>query len=368
MLDTILFHNSLQQWLTAAGVTVAVLLAVHLFKRVLLRRLCAIAEHTSTRIDNSLAEALGGTRLWLWVLPALSLATRPLVVPERSLEALHAAAMVSFFLQVGLWAGRLLEFWIEHSRRQAREADPATATSLGALGFVGKVVLWSLLLLVILDNLGIDVTALVAGLGVGGVAVALATQNILGDLFASMSIVVDKPFVLGDFIVVGEYAGTVEKIGLKTTRIRSLSGEQLVFSNADLLGSRVRNYKRMAERRIVFSFGVLYDTRPEQLRAIPAMVREAVEAQQDTRFDRAHFHKFGESSLDFEAVYWVRTPDYNQYMDIQQGINLALFERFGEAGIGFAFPTRTLHVEGLGEAAADLARGERRPAVPQGRH
>jgi small-conductance mechanosensitive channel len=189
-----------------------------------------------------------------------------------------------------------------------------------------------------------DVTALVAGMGIGGIAVALALQNILGDLFASLSIVLDKPFVIGDFIIVGELMGGVEKIGLKTTRVRSLSGEQLIFSNSDLLNSRIRNYKRMQERRIPFGFGVTYQTTPDQLEAIPALIKSIIECEEGLRFDRAHFKGFGESSYDFEVVYYINTPDYNAYMDAQQTINLALCRGFAERGIEFAYPTRTIHM------------------------
>jgi len=173
-----------------------------------------------------------------------------------------------------------------------------------------------------------------------GSAVALAVQNILGDLFASFSIVLDRPFVMGDFIIVGEHLGTVEHIGLKTTRLRSLSGEQLVFSNTDLLGSRIRNYKRMAERRVVFSLGVLYQTSPEQLEKIPQMIRDIVEAQTPVRFDRAHFKEYGASSLNFEIVYYVLSSDYALYMDIQQRINYQLKSRLDANGIEFAYPTQ----------------------------
>jgi small-conductance mechanosensitive channel len=186
----------------------------------------------------------------------------------------------------------------------------------------------------------------VAGLGVGGIAVALAAQNILGDLFASLSIVLDRPFVLGDFLIVDDLMGSVEEIGLKTTRVRSLSGEQLVFSNTDLLNSRIRNYGRMFERRVVFQLGVTYQTPREQLQAIPGMVRDAVEAHGDrVRFDRAHFAKYGDFALSFEIVYYVLGPDYNEYMDIQQAINLDIHQRFEDAGIAFAYPTQTLFLE-----------------------
>ncbi len=215
-----------------------------------------------------------------------------------------------------------------------------------------------MVLLLSLQNVGVDVTALVAGLGVGGIAVALALQNILGDLFASLAIVLDKPFVLGDFINVGgEFLGSIEAIGLKTTRIRSLSGEQLVFSNSDLLGSRIRNYGRMAERRIAFTVGVTYETPKDRLAEIPGIIREAVEAQDKVRFDRSHFQKFGDFSLDFETVYYVLSPDYSTYMDIQQAINLRLFGEFGDRGIEFAYPTQTLHLFKQPEPAKSGASG-----------
>jgi small-conductance mechanosensitive channel len=204
---------------------------------------------------------------------------------------------------------------------------------------------WSVVLLLVLDNMGINITALVAGLGVGGIAVALAVQSILGDLFASLSIVLDKPFVVGDFLIIDDYMGSVEHVGLKTTRLRSLTGEQLVLSNTDLLSSRIRNYGRMQERRALFTLGVTYQTPRDKLRQIPEIIREAIEASEKTRFDRSHFKSYGAYSLDFETVYYVLEPDYALYMDIQQAVNLAIHERFEAEGIEFAFPTQTLFVE-----------------------
>jgi len=195
-----------------------------------------------------------------------------------------------------------------------------------------------------LDQLGVDVTALVAGLGIGGIAVALALQNILGDLFASAAIVLDKPFMVGDFIVVGEHAGTVEKVGLKTTRVRSLSGEQLVFANALLLNAQLRNFKRMNERRIAFAIGVTYETPLEKLRALPGWLKAAVEAQPKARFDRAHFKSYGDFSLNFEVVYYVLSAEFNVYMDAQQAINLTIYEKLAQEGVQFAYPTRTLYL------------------------
>jgi small-conductance mechanosensitive channel len=225
------------------------------------------------------------------------------------------------------------------------ESNAGAVTTLSSVGFVLQSLLWMILLLVALDNFGINVTTLVAGLGISGIAVALAVQNILGDLFASFSIVFDKPFVIGDFIIVGDFLGTVEYVGLKTTRIRSLSGEQLIFSNGDLLKSRIRNFKRMYERRVVFTIGVLYQTTYEQLIEIPKMIRSIIESQGQVRFDRAHFKEYGAYSLNFEVVYWIQNPDYNVYMDIQQAINLTIFKQFKEKDIHFAYPTQTLFIE-----------------------
>ena len=197
-------------------------------------------------------------------------------------------------------------------------------------------------MLLALDNMGVDISTLVTGLGVGGVAVALAVQNVLGDLFASLSIVLDKPFVIGDFLAVGDLVGNVEQIGLKTTRVRSLSGEQLIFSNADLLQSRIKNYGRMMQRRILFTIGVTYQTPREKLENIPTILREAIESQKNVRFDRSHFARYGDFSINFESVYFVTVPTYNTYMDTQQAINLRIHERFEQEGIEFAYPTQTL--------------------------
>jgi small-conductance mechanosensitive channel len=241
--------------------------------------------------------------------------------------------------------------------RQKRETDAAAVTTVSALGFVGKFLLWSFAALLALENLGVNVTALVAGLGIGGIAVALAAQNVLGDLLASLSIVLDKPFVLGDFIIVDDRAGSVEQIGLKTTRLRSLSGEQLIFSNNDLLKSRIRNFKRMQERRVAFTVGAAYDTPRDKLRRIPAILREAIEAQPETRFDRAHFKELGSYALNFEVVYYVLKPEYNLSMDIQQSVNLTVLERFAAEEIELAFPTQTVYVRGA-NGGSRIANGE----------
>lgn len=331
-------------WGVAAGLVVALLLAVRILRWLVERQLSRLAARIHNHADDWVVAAAGRTRLWLLLWPALYLGSRPLELPDAAHSVLAGAATVGLLLQIGLWCSAMLALWFERTRSQALSGTGSGATHLGALSFVARFALWSALTLLALDNLGIDITALIAGLGVGGIAVALAVQNILGDLFASLSIILDKPFEVGDFIIVDSYLGTVENVGLKTTRIRSLGGEQLVFSNSDLLKARVRNYKRMRERRIVFAFGVLYQTTPDQLEKIPSIVRSIIESQSDVRFDRAHFKGFGESAFDFEVVYWMLNPDYAQYMDTQQAINLALVRAFAEEDIDFAYPTRTLYV------------------------
>lgn len=282
-----------------------------------------------------------------WFLLAVSLFIASPVVefPDGKIaDRVGKLVFTAIILQVAVWADVLIALFLDRYMVRRLATDAASATMMSTLTFLARVAVWSLTVLWILENLDAHVSTLVAGLGIGGVAVALAAQNVLGDLFASLAIVLDKPFVLGDFIAVEDFLGAVEHIGVKTTRLHSLSGEQLVFSNSDLLKGRIRNYKRMYERRIQFSFGVEYGTSYEKMTAVPGMIRDAIAAAGSTRFDRAHFKSFGDSALVFEAVYYVLSPDYNLYMDIQQAINLALLKRFAEQGVQFAFPTQTLYV------------------------
>jgi small-conductance mechanosensitive channel len=206
------------------------------------------------------------------------------------------------------------------------------------LAWIFKAVVWSVLLLTVLANVGVNITAFVASLGIGGVAVALALQNILSDLFASLSIGLDKPFVIGDFIIFGEVMGTVERVGLKTTHIRSLNGEQVICSNTELLKNTIRNYKRMSQRRVAFTFGVSYATEPDQLEKIPTMIKDYLEKVENARFDRAHFKAFGNTTLEFEVVYILNTDNFNLYMDIQQALNLAIMRELKAMGVEFALP------------------------------
>lgn len=340
--------NSLEAWLIAVAIFVVAFVLLKYFKAILYRHLNKLALKTTNDLDDFLVDLVKRTKNLFFLALAAFVASKSLEISANVQENIRSVLIIFLIIQVWFWGDAVIEFIIikimgrdEH----LSDSDEAIEGTLPAIKFVGRFLLLSLLLVLALDNFGFDVTALLASLGVGGIAVALAVQNVLGDLFASLSIVLDKPFRVGDFIVVGDLMGNVEKIGLKTTRVRSLSGEQLVFSNADLLASRIRNYKQLEERRIVFRFGVIYQTTKQQLAQIPSMIKAIVEESSNARFDRAHFATYGSSSLDFEVVYYVTVPDYAAYMDVQQKINLRIFEKFAEEGIDFAYPTQTLFIE-----------------------
>ena len=344
-LGKIFFGNTLQTWLIALGFIFVTFLTLILIKKVMLRRLSVLAKRTETQLDDLLLDVLSTTKYYFLFFVSIYIGSNFFVLQQNIFKAWNKIFFAVVIIQIAFWLGRGISFVISVNVKKRMVDDAASTTTISVLGFISKLLLWSIVLLLVLDNLGINITSLVAGLGIGGIAVALAVQNILGDLFASLSIVIDKPFVIGDFIVVDQLKGTVEHIGLKTTRLRSLGGEQLIFSNNDLLKSRIQNYKRMVERRIVFGFGVTYRTLPGKLPLINDIVREIILKQEMARFERVHFKEYGESALNFEVVYFVKSQDYNLYMDIQQAINLEIFCRFQQEGIGFAYPTRTLFVQ-----------------------
>jgi len=344
ILNQTILNNSLLQWLTAVAALLVTVLLLRIVQHLAGRRLTALATRTATQWDDVLVALIARTKLLFLIVVSVFVASVFLDLPDRIQSAVSNLFVIALLIQSGIWGVTFIARVLESYRQHAMENNRAAVTTINLVGLVIRIVLWSIVALLVLDNLGVNVTALVAGLGIGGVAVALALQNILGDLFASLSITLDKPFIIGDFLVIGEHMGGVENVGLKTTRIRSLSGEQLVFSNSDLLNSRIRNYGRMFERRVVSSIGVTYETPREKLKRIPEIIHEAVEAQDKTRFDRSHFMKYGDYALMFETVYYVLSPDYNIYMDIQQSIYRAIHEGFEQEGIEFAYPTQKLFV------------------------
>ena len=358
--------NTVLRWLIAAGIVAGGTALARLLQRWLAPRLAARAKRTGRLPDAALAGLVGAHPRPVRAGPGPGRWGRCSWTcrggPRHYLELLVPLALV---LQVAAWGHRGIGLWIE-SQFQAHPGHPATgATRAAVLGFVLRLVLWSLLLLLALDVLGFNITTLVASLGIGGIAVALAVQNILGDLFASLSITLDKPFVIGDFIQVDQCLGVVEFIGLKTTRIHSLSGEQIVIANGDLLKSRIRNYKKMLERRVVFGFAVSHRHAPRSgWRPSRPGCGRWWRPRPRTRFDRAHFFEFTDMGLRFEVVYYVLDPDYNLYMDIQQAINLGLLEAFRQRRRRRLVPGADPDGPGRGGAGGPLART--RPALAYG--
>jgi small-conductance mechanosensitive channel len=337
-LEREILGNTLVEWALAIGAFLLANVVLRLLKRFIDRRAGTLAEPQSLAGIVGVRRMLAVTQGWALTVLAFYQASLLLEVPPRLHHMLEAATAIVVLFQIGLWLNVLLAFSIElHAERQM-QYDAARVTTLSAIGFLGRWILWTLIGLLALDNLGVNVTTLLASLGVGGIAVALAAQSILKDLLASLSIVLDQPFVLGDFIAVADVSGTVEFIGLRTTHIRSLSGEQIVLANSDLMQSRIRNFKRMQERRAVFNFFLEYRTPPEKLERVPQLVREIIEQCESVRFDRAHFKAFGAGGLEFEAVFYLLRPDYGLLMDTQQRINLALCRRLAAEQISMAMP------------------------------
>jgi small-conductance mechanosensitive channel len=345
-LNYVIFDNSIRNWLIALGILVGVYLLLILIKRIINNRLINQVKSSKTEIDNFIIPVLDQTRWFSFLALGLYLGILALNIPAEIREWLVLGYQVILTLQLGFWGTGLISYYVNRSvADKVKEDHGEDATTLDALGLIGKILLWVILSLIILDNLNIEISSLVASLGIGGIAVALALQNILGDLFASLSITLDKPFVIGDFVEVDNFAGDVEDIGLKSTRIRSLSGEELIFSNTDLLNSRIRNYKGLERRRISFSIAVTYGTSAENLKKIPGIVEEIISSLEYVQFERAHFKSLGDYSLNFAVVYYVHNPEYSSYLNAQQTINLELYQRFELEGIEFAYPTQTVIVE-----------------------
>ncbi len=351
-LDRLLYGNSLGNWAIALGAALLVILALLLARRVARTHYHQMAKTEAPEIMEVPLQVISRTASLFLIVFGLYVALTILDTTPKVDRIARTVLVIACFWQVGIWASTAALAWIDLKRKRSTASDRAAAGTLSIIAVVVRALIWSVVLLLTLDNLGINVTTLVAGLGIGGIAVALAVQNVLGDLLASLSIALDKPFVVGDFLSIGDYLGSVEYIGIKSTRLRSLSGEQIVISNADLLSSRVRNYGRMQERRVLFGIGVTYETPRALVEAIPTMIREIVVAQDNVRFDRCHFAKFGPASLDYETVYYVKSADYNRFMDIQQNINFRILEAFERRKIEFAYPTQKIW---LATPAASLA-------------
>ncbi|MEP6547901.1 MAG: mechanosensitive ion channel family protein [Gammaproteobacteria bacterium] len=344
MAERLLLGNSPWDWLVAGMVAIAVWAGLWI-----MRRLIASHYQKSSAAQHRLpirmiGYLIGNTKQFLFFAIALYAAEASLALPQRIHNVVSNIVLVLILVQVGLWAGRAVRFYSE-TKELERGADRLFAGSLDIINFVARTLIWSLVILVALDNLGINITALLTGLGVGGVAVALALQNVLGDLFASLSIALDKPFVAGDSLVIDTFTGRVEHIGIKTTRLRSESGEQIIISNADMLKSRVRNFGRMQEQRTLVAIRVSYGTPAEKLRSIPKMLENIVREQTNARFERCHLKTLGESALHFELSYFVQQPSVNPLLDLQQAVNFSIIDEFQRLGVQFAYPTQLVMLD-----------------------
>ncbi len=343
ILEKVFFQNRLADYLVCMGIFIAGVLIAHIFKSIILIRLKSWAKKTATTIDDFVVQVFQKNLLPLLYFGAFYISVQHLTllpVLEKILNVLGVAVLtiitVRFLIELINYV--LFSVWLKRDESESRKR------SVKGIVSVLKVVVWGIGIVFLLDNLGFKISAVIAGLGIGGIAVALAAQAVLGDLFSYFSILFDRPFEVGDFIIINDYLGMIEHVGIKTTRIRSLGGEQLIFSNTDLTNSRVRNYKRMEKRRVVFKLGVTYNTPYEKLKEIPVIIKKIIENVKDTAFDRAHFFAYGDFNLVIEVVYYVLSPDYNKYMDTQQEINLAIKQEFEKRNIEFAFPTQTLYV------------------------
>jgi small-conductance mechanosensitive channel len=295
--------------------------------------------HSAIELTTLLAERT--SRVFLFAI-ALYLASRELTFPPNLERVITIVIVCLFWLQMGLWGMATVRFMIDQRRANSPNVDSLLSGSIDVILFCSALVIWAMVALLALDNLGVQIKPLLAGLGIGGIAIALAVQTVLSDVLASISIALDKPFSVGDSLTIDTFQGTVEHIGVKSTRLRSLSGEQIIIANADIIKARVRNYGRMTERRNVFQFGVSYDTSTALLAAIPGEVRKIVEGQPNTRFDRCHFLVYGDTALQYELVYYMTLPDFTQYANTQQAINLALLDRLREMKVALAAPTRAM--------------------------
>ncbi|MBN2095931.1 mechanosensitive ion channel family protein [Candidatus Peregrinibacteria bacterium] len=340
---TIFWGNAVWDYVIALGIFIGLLIVFKIFELIILSRLRNWADKTKTILDDYLVKIIEDIPGIFYGYIALYVALQPLIVPLIIVKITNALLIILIFYWGTRAASELIEYLL-HRAALKKGQSPEKTSSYFAITLVIKIVLWSVGLLLILSNLGVDITALVASLGIGGIAIALALQNILSDLFSSFSIYFDKPFEIGDYVVVGAHSGTVKKIGLKTTRIQALQGEEIVISNHELTSTRIQNFKKMKKRRIVFGFGVVYGTTPTKLKKIPKIIKTIVKDVAKCTIDRVHFKEFGDFSLNFEVVYFINSREYADYMDAQQKMNLAIIKEFEKEDIEMAFPTQTIYL------------------------
>lgn len=342
LLDTPIDGNFVIDYLIALIVFVIALTILKAFKFVFLAKLRHIAKSTRNDIDDTVIKIIDSFGWFFYIVLALYIALG-FIVMDPFVEEIFRYIL---YIVAGYYLIRAAGILVDYIAMKVLDGnkDNVDNSVVSLITQLSKFSLWIIVTLLILSNIGFEISALLTGLGIGGIAIALALQTVLSDVFAYFSIHLDKPFRVGDFIIVGSDAGVVQRIGIKSTRIRTLQGQELVVSNQELTSSRINNYKRMKERRIVFTFGVKYSTPTAKLKKIPGIIKKIIGSTELTRFDRAHFLRFDSSALIYEVAYYVDTPNYNKYMDIQQEINLGIKEQFEKNGITIPFPTQTVHV------------------------
>jgi len=336
-----LLGNTIFSYLTSLAILITGLMVAYIFKKHVVSRLKKYAESTTTPLDDLLVSTFEKALLPILYFGALYLSLHTLKLSEVFGRYLQIAAMVLITVLIVRALTAAINYALHSHLSNVSDSSSAQKQLKGMSGLI-NIIIWLLALVFLLDNLGVKISAVVAGLGIGGIAVALAAQAVLGDLFSYFVIFFDKPFEIGDFIMVDDKLGVVEHVGIKTTRLRSLGGELLVFSNTDLTNSRLHNYQKMEQRRMLFSLGVTYQTPASKLKIIPQIVKDIIEAQEGTTFNRGHFVSYGDFSLNFDFAYYVTSTDYNTYMDRHQSVNLGIYEAFEQQKIDFAYPTRTV--------------------------
>jgi len=339
--NIIFLGNYFLDYLIALAFLILFLIIFKIFQLIILGRLKKLAKATQTDADDILIEAVQSLKPPFYYFLSIYFVLPFLEIKESVLGIVNSILIVLIVFQVIKAVLVLVDYIFK--KISEKKNDTGTKLAFSYLNTFAKIMIWSFGLLLVLSNLGIDITSLVAGLGIGGIAFAFAMKNILGDLFSSFAIFFDKPFLPGDFIRVGDRSGTVKKIGIKTTRIQASQGEEIVFSNQELTSAQIHNFKKLKERKITFSFGIIYETPLKKIKKVPKMIKEIIGSIDKARFDRAHFNRFDESALNFEIVYFVETDDYKKYMDIQQKINFQILEVFEKEEIEMAYPTRVIY-------------------------
>lgn len=339
-------NNSVLDYSISLGIILGLFLIFKIFDYWILYKLEKFAKKTETKWDDLIIGFMREIKWFFYFIIATYIGSKYLTLPNLINNIIYYTLILSIGFYVAKGISRIINELIEIQVKKSDEKETASSKSMmRVLGVIAKIIIWAIIFLMILSNAGVEITPLIASMGIGGIAVALALQSVLGDLFGAFVIYFDKPFKEGDFIIVGNDMGVVKHIGIKSTRIQALQGQELIMSNTELVNSRVNNYKQMQKRRIVFEFGVKYDTGKEKLSKIKKIVTKIFDKVKDADLDRVHFKSFGDFSLNFEVVYYVNSADYNEYMDIQENVNMALYTDFEKAKIEFAFPTQTIELE-----------------------